>query len=505
VVIWTRLDPEQMHDTTVCWEVHPVGDPGNLLATGESVVDGDRDGTVQVPVDRLPGGTALAYRFIAEAPGRGSDCPGMPGRCPTIAGVTRTLPDAPTRLRIGVVSCSKYSDGYFNAYRSLAHMGCDLVLHLGDYIYASHNTTQDPLGRWGTVAGREHDPLREAQTLSDYRARYRQYRSDPDLQLLHATVPVVAVWDDNDIANNGWRDGNQAGQHGEVWHARRRAGQRAWSEYHPSRVGQADEAGNLRIWRRISSGNLLDLLMLDTRLQRDEQVSNEPAASTAENDDPSRSMLGPDQWRWLTERLTGTEASDAAWRVIGQGLVMTHWRVLGFPESVGRRRADIPVVAGSALAQRSADGGVYWNSDQWDGYAFERARLFERFADTGDVLVLSGDVHSSWANELVPDANPLNDPAGVELVAPAVSTRPFASNVYGANAVFEPWFTAANPWIKWCDMSANGFLVVDLDAEQAIGRWFQVDTRTPGARARPLHAWVTRRGTRRLLPHVELR
>jgi hypothetical protein len=89
------------------------------------------------------------------------------------------------------------------------------------------------------------------------------------------------------------------------------------------------------------------------------------------------------------------------------------------------------------------------------------------------------------------------------MVAPAVSTRPFASNVYGATPAFEAWFTAANPWIKWCDMSANGFLVLDLEEERAIGRWFQVDAQAPGAPARPLRSWVTHRGTRRLLPHVE--
>lgn len=504
VVLWTRLDPDRLHGTTVAWEVYPSGDPTNVLASGTSPVDGERDGTVQVVVDGLPAGLQLGYRFTAEGPGRGAKGRGRPGPGPSVTGTTRTLPADPRRLRIGVVSCSKLSDGWFNAYRELAGMGCDLVLHLGDYIYASRSgPTSDPLGRWDTVAGREHAPDRETQVLADYRERYRQYRSDADLVLLHATVPMVSVWDDNDIANNAYRDGNQAGQRGDVWYARKRDGQQAWSEYHPTRVGPADAHGDLAIWRRIRAGNLLDLLMLDTRLQRDEQVSNEAAASTPENDDPSRSMLGQVQRDWLVDRLTGAEASGAAWRVLGQGLVMTHWRVLGLPESLGRRRLDIPVVADSDLAQRSSDGGVYWNSDQWDGYAHERARLFEQFGASDDVIVLSGDIHSSWANELVPDADPLNDPVGVEMVAPAVSTRPFASNVYGASPAFEAWFTAANPWIKWCDMSANGFLVLDLEAERAIGRWFQVDARTPGSPARPLRSWVTHRGTRRLLPHVE--
>jgi alkaline phosphatase D len=442
---------------------------------------------------------ALGYRFSADrGVGRGA------GRAAQkVEGVTRTLPADPSRLRIGVVSCGKYSDGYFNAYRALAGMGCDLVLHLGDYIYASAGEgTGDPLGRWNSLAERPHQPARETEVLADYRIRYRQYRSDPDLAHLHATVPVVAVWDDNDIANNAWRGGSQSAGDPANWFARKRGGQRAWSEYHPTRVGPADANGDLAIWRRIRAGTLLDLLMLDTRLQRDEQVSNAAAGSTAANDDPARTMLGAPQRDWLIDALGDTTADAVAWRVLGQGIVMTHWRVVGPPEHIGRLRKDIPLVQDSEVAHRSADGGVYWNSDGWDGYTAERARLFEAFGATGDVIVLTGDVHSSWANELVPGADPLNDSVGVEFVAPAASTRPFASNVYGATPPFEAAFTAANPWIKFCDMDANGFLVVDLEEERAVAQWFQVDAQTPGASASPLAAWMTERGSRRVLPYV---
>jgi len=182
--------------------------------------------------------------------------------------------------------------------------------------------------------------------------------------------------------------------------------------------------------------------------------------------------------------------------------VMTHWRVVGPPEHIGRLRKDIPLVQDTEVAARLADGGVYWNSDGWDGYTAERARLFEAFGETGDVIVLTGDVHSSWANELVPGADPLEDPVGAEFVAPAASTRPFASNVYGATPAFEAWFTAANPWIKYCDMDANGFLVVDLEEERAVARWFQVNAQDPAGPASSLASWATERGSRRVLPHV---
>ena len=502
VVLWTRLDPERFHASRLLWEVFPAGDPGTVLRAGEAVVDGERDGTVQVVVDGLPAGAALGYRFTAERGVGGPPSGRSTGRpAHHIEGHTRTLPADPARLRIGVVSCSKYSDGWFNAYRALAGMDCDLVLHLGDYIYASAGEgTSDPLGRWDSVEGRGHQPPRETAVLADYRTRYQQYRADPDLALLHARLPVVAVWDDNDIANNAWRDGNQAGEPPEVWYPRKRDAQRAWSEYHPTRVAPPDADGNLAIWRRIRAGNLLDLHMLDTRLQRDRQVSNAAAGSTAENDAPDRTMLGAPQKQWLLDGIGDTDPDAVAWRVLGQGIVMAHWRVLGPPEHIGRLRKDIPLVQDSEPARRSADGGVYWNSDGWDGYSYERGRLFEAFGDTGDVIVLTGDVHSSWANELVPDADALNDPVGVEFVAPAASTRPFASNVYGATPAFEAAFTAANPWIKFCDMDANGFLVVDLAEEQAVARWFQVNAQVPTSGATPFAAWATERGSRRLLP-----
>ena len=470
VVLWTRVDPAH-HGKAVRWEVL---DGDDVLQHGVAVVDGDHDGTIHVPVSGLPAGTSLRYRFSL-----GSE---------SIEATTKTLPSDPSSLRIGVVSCSKYSDGWYNAYRELAGMDCDLVLHLGDYIYASGAGDRDPLNRWGTV--RPVTPAGEATTLAAYRQRYQQYRADPDLQALHASVPVVAIWDDNDIANNSFKDGDQAGERGEVWQVRKRDGILAWSEYHPTRASFGDDPV---IWRRIQSGDLLDLLMLDTRLQRDEQVSNAAATSSSLNDDPGRSMLGAPQRAWLTDALT---TSNAAWRVIGQGIVMAHWRVVGYPQEVGRALGGVPLV------RDQADAGVYWNSDGWDGYAYERDRLFETFGRSGDVIVLTGDVHSSWANELVPDADPVNAPVGVEFVAPAVSTRPFSSNVSGVTPPFEAAFTAANPWIKQCDMDANGFLVVDLDADRAIGRWFKVDAQTRGATASPLMSWVTERGSRRLLPFL---
>lgn len=240
IVLWTRL-ADQFHGADVRWEVFDPAS-GAVLRRGTATAPAERDGTVLVAVDGLPAGARLGYRF--RGPGNAE-----------ITGRTRTLPEDPAALRIGVVSCSKFSDGYFNAYRELAAMDCDLVLHLGDYIYASPSGTfGDPLGRWETVPGRVHEPDRETQTLADYRVRYRQYRADPDLQLLHASVPVVTIWDDNDIANNAFRGGNQAGQRGEVWAARKRAGQQAWTEYHPTRAVVTEAADGPQIWRRLQAG-----------------------------------------------------------------------------------------------------------------------------------------------------------------------------------------------------------------------------------------------------------
>ena len=221
--------------------------------------------------------------------------------------------------------------GLFLAYRNVARRAdLDAVVHLGDYIYEDA----------ATFDMRPHDPPRETVTLGDYRARYAQYRTDPHLQEAHRQHPFICVWDDHETANNSWRDG--ASNHDPIteddWAQRKAVAQRAYSEWIPIRVDSPD-----RIFRKLPFGDLLDLVMLDTRLWgRDQQV---PPGDVEAIHDPDRSLLGFDQEDWLARQLT---ESTAQWKIIGQQVMLTQWK--------------------SSPEQNSEGGGSVLNSDAWDGY-----------------------------------------------------------------------------------------------------------------------------------------
>lgn len=431
VILWTRLSPEGAGPVEVHWRIATDSDLRRVVRRGSVETDGDRDWTVKVDADGLEPGTVYWYAF--DALGRTSPI-----------GRTRTAPVGEVeRLRFGVVSCSNLATGYFHAYRRLAERDdVDVVLHLGDYIYEG-----------GYSGVRPFDPPREIVVLADYRARYSQYRRDPDLQEIHRLQPFIAVWDDHETTNNAWRDGapsHQPETEG-AWTDRRAAAARAYSEWMPIR-DQADG----RIFRSFAFGELVDLMMIDTRLWgRDEQLSSgaDPALR-----DPARQMLGPDQEAWIVDQL---RASRARWRIVGQQVMMAPLKASPVPESQG--------------------GGSIVNTDQWDGYYAARRRLFDavRRENPANFVVVTGDIHTSWANELTDDPNdPASyDPAtgrgavGVEFVGTSVTSPGIA----GLNNSVVPGLQAINPHIKWADLERRGYLVVDVTRERAQGAWFHFD------------------------------
>ncbi len=425
VILWTRIAPATTGPVSVAWEIAEDPDFDRIVNGGGVMTDESLDYTVKVDADGLDPATTYYYRFRAQQ-----------RTSPT--GRTRTAPaGAVDRLRFAVGSCSKYSEGYFLAYRSIAaRHDLDAVIHLGDYIYETADI--------GSL--RPHMPAAEIITLADYRERYAQYRSDPDLQEAHRQHPFITVWDDHETTDNSWRDGANNHQPSEGdWFERKATAQRVYSEWMPIRVESPD-----RIFRKLPYGDLLDLIMLDTRLWgRDEQV--EPEEVDAIND-PERTILGFDQEDWLRERLL---ESTAKWKVIGQQVIFSQWKVTPAPNAEG--------------------GGRVGNTDGWDGYEGSRRRTFELLRDSAidNVVFLTGDVHSSWAMEFTEDPNnpETYDPEtgegslGVEFVAPGI-TNNFV--VPGLESVF----LSANPHIKWADTRNFGYVVLDLDAARAQAAWF---------------------------------
>lgn len=446
VMIWTRVSGEPKGpEVEVEWEVARTQEFDVLVAHGRVVTGAHRDFTVKIDVTGLASDTTYYYRFS------------IPGPKPVVSetGTTKTLArDAQlAAFRFAMVSCANYPQGYFHVYRALAQRDdLDVVIHLGDYIYEYKN------GQYGDgeALGRVPSPPYEAVTLTDYRERYSAYRLDPDLQAIHARHPFIVVWDDHESANNAWVDGaenHQSETEGD-WQQRKLASIQAYMEWMPIREHPTTQG---RIYRGFRIGELVDLLMLDTRLiGRDQQVDTSDVQALA---DSSRSLLGKSQQDWLHARLTASKNDGIVWRLLGQQVLMGQLR--------------------------SGDGSPR-NSDMWDGYASERERLLNHLitASIDNVVVLTGDIHSSWALELTPDPfdSETYDPQtgrgaiAVELVTPAVSSP---GPVPPEDAVeLAQMAIATHPHIKWVDLLHRGFVVVDVTRARLHADWYLVDTVT---------------------------
>ncbi len=442
VILWTRITAPDGAPVPVRWRI--ARDPGlrEVVAEGRSQARAERDFAVKIDARGLA--PATSYWFGFEAAGAASP-----------VGRTRTLGGAGTaRLRLAAASCANITQGYFNAYAALARRDdLDFVLHLGDYLYEYANGTYGD----GSALGRVPEPDRELVTLAEYRARHAQYRSDPDLQALHARHPMIAVWDDHEIANDTWQGGAQNHQPESegAWRVRRAAAVRAYREWMPVReTGMPEPDDEQRLWRAFRIGDLADLLMLDTRLAgRARQV----AATDAALADPGRALLGAEQERWLMERLSRSADEGAAWRLLGQQVLLGQ--------------------------VRTAEGQIR-NPDAWDGYPAARARLLGHLgaARIPNVVVLTGDVHSSWAMELATDPFDASayDPAtgrgalAVELVTPAISSSPPGKDPADA-AARAAEYRARLPHLRYLDMWHRGYVLLDVDRERARAEWWHAD------------------------------
>ena len=456
VVLWTRVSVAARETVRVSWTVATDPALADPVASGSVPASPDTDHCVHVPVTGLQPATDYWYGFTV-------------GEERSPSGRTRTLPaaDGPSRrLRLGVVCCAHYATGYFNAYGRLAERDVDLVVHLGDYIYEGEAKRE----KWT----RFHRPRGRCLTLPDYRARHGQYKTDPDLQRLHARHPMVAVWDDHELAGNAWWDG-AAGHDPRFdgdWPHRRAAAVRAYREWMPS--GLPDPGDPFRIWRSVRLGPLAELLLLDTRLAGREApvAGRRPVVGVRRRD---RALLDPEQWRWLEGELAGE--SEARWTLLASQVVVAPIHLLAAGGAVGRRLGAV-------------GGGVIVNSGQWDGYPAERERLLGLLARRrGATLVLSGDLHSSWVSELTPEAEDGSVVVAPEFTVPAVSAptfaRALAPKVRGARSVLERAIHRANPHVAWVDTAGHGYVVLDVTADRIEGQWWHVERvgrRTDGER-----------------------
>lgn len=485
VMLWTRVTPpaDFSAEIPVQWEVASDAAFASIVARGEVRTSAARDYTVKVDATGLKPATAYHYRFKA-----------FEATSPT--GRTRTLPTGSVaQVKLAVFSCANYPAGYFNVYADAARRGdLDATVHLGDYLYE--------YGQGGYASGnaaalsRLSQPANEILSLADYRTRHAQYRTDADLQALHAAAPMIAVWDDHEIANDTWMNGAENHQAAEGSFAARKAvALQAYHEWMPTRNAQPDV-----IYRSFAFGNLLALHMLDTRVVgRDAQVDYaaffkpggfDAAGFTAAVGNPARQLLGTAQTQWLQQQMA---ASSATWQMLGQQVLMGRMNIPapilmetlqpGSGVTVSRYAA---IVAKARTAPATltpeeqailAQPSIPYNLDAWDGYQAARETVLGMArAMNKNLVVLAGDTHNAWASEL----NDMNgNPVGVEFATSSVSSPGFEEYLPNENpATLSAALLQLVEPLKYCDTARRGYMVVTATATECRAQWVYVNTIT---------------------------
>ncbi|WP_371619621.1 alkaline phosphatase [Streptomyces sp. NBC_00454] len=483
ILLWTRVTPTAAAvpgsgagpATAVDWEMAEDKAFSRVVARGSVTTSADSDHTVKADVRGLRPQTAYWYRFTA-------------GATVSPVGRTRTAPAAETTtpgVRFGVVSCANWESGYFSAYRHLAaRADLDAVLHLGDYIY-EYKTGGYPEAKYVV---RQHEPAHEILTLADYRTRHGKYKTDPDLQALHLAHPIIAIWDDHEIANDSWSGGaenHDPATEGD-FAARAAAARRAYFEWMPVRTSTEGT-----VYRRLRFGTLADLHLLDLRTFRSQQAG----IGSGKVDDPERTITGRTQLDWLKAGLAG---SQATWKLVGTSVMIS-------PVAFGALPAHLLEPLAGLLGLPK--GGLAINVDQWDGYTDDRRELLGHLTDRNirNTVFLTGDIHMAWANDVPVTAAtyPWSKSAGVEFVVTSVTSDNIDDMLHvpadTASLVAEAAIKTANRHVKWLDMDAHGYGVLDVTAERSQMDYYVVsDKRRQDATTSWERSYRTLNGTQKV-------
>ncbi|MFI1680220.1 alkaline phosphatase D family protein [Streptomyces sp. NPDC020607] len=483
VLLWTRVTPApdavpgsgKGPDTEVTWQVAEDKGFTRVVGRGSTTARAESDHTVKADVRGLHQATTYYFRFSV-------------GDVHSPVGRTRTTPahDASAHgVRFGVVSCANWEAGHFSPYRHLAaRTELDAVLHLGDYIYEYRS------GEYPSAENvvRQHEPKHEIRTLADYRTRHGVHKTDPDAQAMHATHPVIAIWDDHEFADNAWAGGavNHSPETEGDWAVRMAAAKQAYFEWMPVR---ASTEGT--VYRRVRFGRLADLHLLDLRSFRSEQAG----FGSGEVDDPDRTITGRAQLDWLK---SGLAASDAAWKLVGTSVMITPVAFGSLPAHLLKPLAELLGLPGEGLAI---------NTDQWDGYTDDRKELISHLRDNKirNTVFLTGDIHMAWANDVPVKAAtyPLSASAATEFVVTSVSSDNIDDMLHVAphtvSLVAAAALKAANRHVKWLDMDSHGYGVLDVTAERSQMDYYVVSDRTdPAATSSWARSYRTLSGTQKV-------
>lgn len=455
VVLWTRLAPEPLEgggmppeDVKVDWELAEDEGFKTVVQSGSATASPQWAHSVHVEVEGLRPDRVYWYRFRCG----GEVSP---------VGRTRTAPAAGVMLdkfRFAFASCQNYEYGYLTAYDHMVQDDLNLVVHLGDYIYES--ATKDRTRR---------HPGGVAKTLAQYRNRYALYKLEAPLQKAHAAFPWIVTWDDHEVVNN-WSGDNLRDPDGDLgaFLKRRAAAFQAYYEHMPLRKPQVPTGHSLQLYRNVNFGQLIQFAVLDTRQYRTLQPCGDGTkAPCDEMLDPNATMLGAKQEMWLMNTLLN---STARWNVLAQQVMM------------GR-------------IDRAAGEEVKYSMDQWSGYDAARRRLlgFVSERQISNPVVITGDIHSNWVNDLKVDFDQPEQPTvATEFVGTSITSGGDGSDgeKYRATAMAE------NPFLKFYN-SQRGYVRCEITQD----RW-QSDYRVldyvskPGSPCRTRAKFVVENGQR---------
>ena len=410
-VLWTRLAPKPLEPgggmnglkTVVNWQLADDDKFSKIVKQGRATAAPELAYSVHVDVDGLSPDRWYFYRFTV-------------GDASSDVGRFRTTPDASaaTPLRFAFASCQHYEQGLYTAYAHMAKEEIDLMSHLGDYIYESGPNPS---------AVRPHANL-EPMDLTGYRVRYGQYKSDPLLRAAHCVCPWMIIWDDHEVDNNyAGTNGENVMESDEQMRTRRAAAYQAWWEHQPVRVPRARSWADLTITRTIDWGSLAKIFLLDGRQYRSNHSCGDGTKEVPCGDwaDPNRTMLGAAQEKWLDD---GLASSKARWQVLANQVMMAPFDSMPGP-------------------------GTRVSMDQWSGYPADRDRVLNMVAKHAPnrTVVITGDIHSNWVNELHSDfSKPGRPVVAAEFVGTSISSGGDGSD---RTALASDAMLSDNPHVKW--------------------------------------------------------
>ena len=442
VIIWTRVTDDDATAIDVTWQMATDPQMTDIVVLGQVTTDASKDFTVKVDVEGLEPQTTYYYNFSALGE-------------TSVTGRTRTAATTADHLKFGIVSCSNYQSGYYNAYARLSELNdLDAIIHLGDYIYEYHE------GGYGYTeeVGRGHEPTNEIISLEDYRTRYSFYRLDADLQAIHQQHPFIHMWDDHETANDSYKDGAENHNEGEGdWEVRKSNGKQAFYEWLPMRNTE-----NNKMYRSISYGDMAEIIILDTRLEG--RTKQAESVTDPDFESEERTILGETQREWFKDKLAN---SDAQWKLVANQVVFS------------------PLALESLIALTELAEQIV--VDIWEGYPADQAQIVNFITDNdiSNIAFLTGDVHVTFGLDVAADpANPdaYNPATGegsiaVEMVTPSITSdgydevlgTTFANLIQGA-------LGNTNPQLKKVNLFDHGYYILDVTPEKLQGDWYYVET-----------------------------